>query len=138
MQAAWIRLCVAICAVALAAGLAGCSSGLSLPSYTGGGLPPGDVDLGGVVVTEAVAATDAQAQTTAPVVGAEVVLFRGQREVGRTQTGAGGYFRFENPDTGQYVIEVTPPSGSGLAAARRQFRHRAGRQTFLTITLKPA
>lgn len=128
--------------VALAIVLSGCS-GVDLLAYDGGGLPPGDGDVGGIVLAAVeTAATDGGVESSAtsevPVVGAEVVLYRGNTEVGRTQTGEGGYFRFTRPGTGQYAVEVTPPAGSPLLQARREFRHQSGIQTFLTIVLEAA
>jgi hypothetical protein len=129
-----ILLALALAATAL---LAGCG-GSFIPAYTGGGFPPGEPDIGGVVLAEASTQTqtDAAAQATIPVVGAEVVLLRGNREVGRATTGAGGHFAFEKPASGQYRVRVTPPAGSGLSGATRQFRHQSGRQTFLSIVLQ--
>jgi len=131
-------------AVLMALGLlpliAGCG-GSDLLAYIGGGLPPGDGDIGGVVLAETSSST-AEVQTaqvaTEPVVGAEVLLYRGAQQVGRATTGEGGYFRFENPPTGQFSVEVNPPAGSGLQQARRQFRHQGGQQTFLQIVLQRA
>ncbi len=109
-------------------------------AYTGGGLPPGDTDLGGIVVAAAPApAGVAPAQgSTVPVAGATVTLFSGDTQVGQTQTGPQGYFRFENPRTGAYLVRVDPPAGSGLQSVQRQFRHRYGRRTFEQIFLPPA
>ncbi len=127
-------LMVIICAMAL---LQGCGGSVLSP-LTGGGLPPGEVDIGGVIVAE-----DAQAAAVAPlevtetpVAGAWVRLMRGTREMARIQTGNTGHFRFENPETGNYLVEVTPPPGSGLQSTQRQFQHQAGRQTFLRIVLQ--
>jgi hypothetical protein len=127
--------CAGLLAFLLAAGamtmLGGCAGA---PGWTGGGLPPGPTDIGGVVVAD----TTPQASsppTQPPVEGAEILLVHGNREVGRATTGSGGYFRFENPPTGQYKIEVTPPAGSGLDGAKKQFAHVHGKQTFLTIVL---
>jgi len=123
--------------VALA--LAGCgSAGETLLSYIGGGLPPGEPDIGGVVLSAVDTASVSTAQQeTVPVVGAGVQLLRGTRIVGQATTGEGGYFRFERPGSGQYEVVVTPPQGSELNQARRQFRHTEGRQTYLTIVLEP-
>ena len=120
--------------------LLGCAGTADLlVAYTGGGLPPGAPDIGGVVVaavptTAAATATTAQAQQ--PVIGAEVVLMRGGRPVGTATSGAGGYFRFEKPAGGSYRVVVTPPAGSGLRGMSRDFRHHGGQQTFLTIVLE--
>ena len=114
----------------------GCSSLDLLIAYTGGGLPPGDEDIGGVVVAAVSDGAVTAAQATTPVPGAEVLLFRQMQQVGMAITGDGGYFRFENPDTGQYRLMVNPPPGSGLLPAERQFQHTRGIQTFLTITLQ--
>jgi hypothetical protein len=118
-----ILLALALATIAL---FAGCG-GTFIPTYTGG-----------VVLAEAAAQTqtDAAAQATTPVVGAEVVLLRGNREVGRATTGAGGYFAFEKPASGQYRVRVTPPAGSGLSGTTRQFQHQFGQQTFLRIVLQ--
>lgn len=130
-----ILLALGLAAVAL---LAGCAGGSFIPTYTGGGFPPGEPDIGGVVLAEATAQTqaDTATQATTPVVGAEVVLLRGNREVGRVTTGGEGYFAFEKPAGGYYKVRVTPPVGSGLSSATRQFRHQFGKQTFLTIILQ--
>ena len=129
-------------AALLAVMLIGCGGVAELIAYIGGGLPPGDGDIGGLVLAEvpAVAAAGAVAPAqaaTVPVPGAAVVLYVGQREVGRTTTGPEGYFRFEQPDSGQYSVVVDPPAGSHLQQARRQFQHRRGQQTLLTIVLQP-
>ncbi len=116
--------------------LGGCSGEVSILGYTGGGLPPGEPDIGGVVLAEAATQVDLDAQAATPVVGAEVVLLRGNRELGRATTGQGGYFRFEKPASGRYRVSVTPPVGSGLRQAARQFQHQAGQQTFLRIVLQ--
>jgi len=116
--------------------LGGCSGEVFIPGYTGGGVPPGEPDIGGIVLAEATAQADSAAQAATPVVGAEVVLLRGNREVGRATTGQGGYFRFERPASGRYGVRVTPPAGSGLRDAARQFRHQYGKQTFLRIVLQ--
>ena len=116
--------------------LCGCGGLDLLSSYTGGGLPPGDVDIGGVVLAEVPNGSVAATQVTTPVQGAEALLFRSGQRVGRAVTGEGGYFRFENPHTGQYQLVVNPPTGSGLQQAQRQFQHTLGQQTFLTIILE--
>jgi hypothetical protein len=118
--------------------LAGCG-GSDLLAYIGGGLPPGDGDIGGVVLASvpAESAVNVAQAETVPVVGAEVMLYRGQRLVGRTETGEGGFFRFQDPPTGQFEVRVEPPAGSQLQQARRQFQHQGGQQTFLTIVLEP-
>ena len=132
------RVC-AIIALALSAGLilSGCGGSDLLMSYTGGGLPPGDGDIGGVVLAEVPNVSVAATQATTPVLGAEALLFRGRQRVGRAVTGEGGYFRFENAHTNQYQVVVNPPAGSGLRQAQRQFQHVHGQQTFLTIVLEP-
>jgi len=122
--------------------LAGCAGVADLIAYIGGGLPPGDDDIGGIVVAAAPSVTSADLAApaqgaTIPVPDAEVILYVGQHEVGRTTTGPAGYFRFQQPDTGGYSVVVNPPPGSGLQQARRQFQHRRGQQTFLTIVLEP-
>ena len=122
--------------IALTLTLLGCGSSDLLISYTGGGLPPGDADIGGVVLAEVPNGSVAATQVTTPVQGAEVLLFRGRQRVGRAVTGNDGYFRFQNPYTGQYHVVVNPPTGSGLRQAQRQFQHARGQQTFLTITLE--
>ena len=116
--------------------LCGCGASDLLIAYTGGGLPPGDGDIGGVVLAEVPNGSVAATQVTTPVQGAEALLFRSGQRVGRAVTGEGGYFRFENPHTGQYQVVVNPPTGSGLQQAQRQFQHTLGQQTFLTITLE--
>lgn len=128
---------ILVLCVSAALPLAGCGGSVFAP-LTGGGLPPGEVDIGGIVVTEDVgaAAVDSLQATDTPVVGAWVRLMRGAREMARVQTGSTGHFRFENPETGNYMVEVTPPTGSGLQAAQRQFQHQAGQQTFLRIVLE--
>lgn len=117
----------------------GCA-GSDLLAYIGGSLPPGDGDIGGVVLAAVPSGVSevqvAQAEAT-PVVGATVLLYRGQQLVGQTQTGEGGYFRFQAPPTGQFTVQVDPPQGAGLQQARRQFQHQGGQQTFLTIVLEP-
>ena len=116
--------------------LGGCAGALLL-AYTGGGLPPGETDIGGVVLASLPAATVSAAQVTEPVVGAEVQLMRGTTLVGEATTGEGGYFRFENPASGSYRVVVNPPPNSGLQQAQREFEHQYGQQTFLTILLEP-
>lgn len=119
----------------------GCS-GAMLLAYTGGGLPPGEPDLGGIVVAAvdddpAATATGVDAQqATEPVEGASVTLLRGPNVVGRATTGPGGYFRFERPDTGSYRLQVTPPaSRPDLRPAERTVSHVRNRRTFVTIEL---
>lgn len=133
-----IGLLVVACGAALV-GMGGCggSDGVVI-AYTGGGLPPGEPDIGGVVVAEADSqvSTASNGDETTPVAGAEVLLIRGRHVVGQTSTGPEGYFRFENPASGAYEVRVTAPAGSGLRGARRQFMHTYGRQTFLTIVLE--
>ncbi len=114
---------------------AGCSS-TGLTTFTGGGLPPGDPDIGGVVLAAAASSAATTAQAEQPVEGAEVLLLRGRHVVGTATTGSGGFFRFEDPNTGNYSVSVTPPQGSGLQSARREFMHQHGQQTFLTIVLE--
>ena len=130
-----LGLGVAVCTMVL---LQGCGGSVFTP-LTGGGLPPGEVDIGGIIVTEDAQAADVTTLQGAetPVVGAWVRLMRGTREMAMVQTGNTGHFRFENPETGTYRVEVTPPAGSGLQGAERQFQHQAGRQTFLRIVLEP-
>lgn len=119
----------------------GCS-GATLLAYTGGGLPPGEPDLGGIVVAAAdddaalsAASVDAQ-QATEPIEGASVTLLRGRNVVGRATTGVGGYFRFERPDTGSYDLQVTPPaSRPDLRPVERTVSHVRNRRTFVTIEL---
>jgi hypothetical protein len=122
------------------AAVVGCSGVSTLIAYVGGGLPPGDTDIGGIVLTASVSATSADATPSAadtPVPGAQVTLYRGQQQVGQTLTGPDGYFRFQKPDTGEYSVVVDPPTGLGLRQARVQFRHQKGQRTFLTIELVP-
>lgn len=118
--------------------LAGCGGGEVLLSYLGGGLPPGEPDIGGVVLAAApaTASVGTAAAGDTPVVGATVELHRGTRKVGQATTGAGGYFRFENPSTGRYRVRVIPPAGSGLKAAQRDLDHQFGQQTFVEIVLQ--
>lgn len=130
-----LRLLLLVMGLLAALYLAGCSGSI-IPAYTGGGIPPGEPDIGGIVLSEAVGQADAAAQATTPVVGAEVVLFRGAHEVGRATTGPEGHFSFERPATGSYRARVTPPAGSGLQEATRQFRHQFRQQTFLRIVLQ--
>ncbi len=127
-RACLLALLLAAAALAI---LGGCAGG---PGFTGGGFPPGPADIGGVVVADTTTQASS-APTQPPVEGAEILLVHGNREVGRATTGSGGYFRFENPPTGQYKIEVTPPAGSGLDGTKKQFAHVHGKQTFLTIVL---
>jgi hypothetical protein len=70
------------------------------------------------------------------VQGAQVTLIQGHHgQVEQTDTGPHGYFRFDNPPTGNYKLFVKPPAGSGLDGARTQFAHVHGKQTFLKIVL---
>lgn len=121
----------------------GCSAA-TLLAYTGGGLPPGEPDLGGIVVAAVddgavtAASVDAQ-QATEPIEGASVTLLRGRNVVGRATTGEGGYFRFERPDTGSYDLQVTPPaSRPDLRPVERTVSHVRNRRTFVTIELPRA
>ncbi len=131
------RLLILGAALAMLA-LAGCAAS-SLLAYTGGGLPPGEPDLGGIVV----ASVDSQIGTaqgppagTEPVVGAQVKLMRGRRLMGQTQTGEGGYFRFSAPDTGSYTLVVTPPANRPeLEGTERMVAHTRGVRTFVTVEL---
>ncbi len=93
--------------------LGGCAGSLLL-AYIGGSLPPGETDIGGVVLASVPAATVSVAQATEPVVGAEVLLTRGANRVGQATTGEGGYFRFENPATGSYRVVVNPPPNASM------------------------
>lgn len=129
-------LYIAVCIALAAFVVAGCGGSLINATYVGGGIPPGDLDIGGVVVQDLPPPGEASAALV-PVEGAEVVLYRGANEVGRTVTGATGHFSFQSPDTGNYRVCVTAPEGSGLQPAERQFQHRHGQQTFMTITLEP-
>jgi len=140
------RMSGAVTLIIFATLMAGCGGALLL-AYTGGGLPPGEPDLGGIVVAS-VESTASTAQALDPaqddvppgteaVAGAQVTLMRGRTEVGRAVTGEGGYFRFENPDTGSYTIQVTSPAGSAdLRGAQRQVTHTRGQRTFVTIQLE--
>ena len=121
----------------VALGLLGCAAAELLVAYTGGSLPPGEPDLGGIVVTQISEVTAAQVPAgTEVVVGAHVRLFQGARVVGQTVTGEGGYFRFEAPATGTYTVDVAGPVGAGFENARRTVNHRAGERTFVTITMQ--
>ena len=129
-----VRAALALVGIAV---IAGCGSGLeALIAYTGGGLPPGEPDIGGVVLAQEPSAGTVATQEATGVEGAQVTLLRGNRSVGVATTGTGGYFRFEGPATGRYDISVVPPPGSGLRQAQRQVEHQAGQQTFLTILLE--
>ncbi len=130
---------------ALAALFVGCSGGEWLElAYTGGGLPPGDPDMGGIVVASADEIATAQSDPgdptdeLVPVPGATVRLIRGRAVVGVAVTGAQGYFRFEQPATGRYGLEIVPPAGSGLQRARLEVEHQAGQQTFVEVRLRQA
>jgi len=128
-----LLLCFGMAALVL---LGGCGSSI-VSALTGGGLPPGEPDIGGIVLQEAVATTasDAAQAVEIPVPGAEIRLMRGMRQVGTAVTGATGHFRFDAPPTGNYRAEVTPPAGMGLMATHREVRHQGGQQTFLRIVL---
>ena len=125
--------------------LAGCG-GDSLIAYTGGGLPPGEPDLGGVVVAsvdDAVATAQAVVETIPDdaerIGGARVTLMRGQRVVGHAVTGESGCFRFEAPDSGSYTIVVDPPAGrEDLRGLQRSVSHLRGQRTFVVIDLPRA
>ena len=92
------RVSSAVTLIIFATLMAGCAGALLL-AYTGGGLPPGEPDLGGIVV----AAVDGDLSTmqfslpaqgdvppgTEPVAGAQVTLLRGRAAVGRATTGEG-------------------------------------------------
>ncbi len=141
----WTTFASILIGAALVLALAGCG-GETLVAYTGGGLPPGEPDIGGVVVASAdgdVAAAQASGddvpEDREAIVGAEVGLVRGQRVVGRAVTGEGGYFRFQHPATGNYAIVVEPPEDRvDLRGARRNVSHVGGQQTFVTIELPRA
>jgi hypothetical protein len=143
MRATRCAIPAALCAAgAIILILTGCA-GETLLAYTGGGLPPGEPDLGGIVV----ASVDGQTATaqpmppegTEPLVGARVQLLRGRRPAGTAMTGAGGYFRFERPATGSYTLVVTPPADRpDLLGAERAVYHTRGAQTFVTVELPPA
>ncbi len=122
-------------------GFVGCSGLEELIAYTGGSLPPGEPDLGGIVVTQISDVTAAQLPPGPPtgteaVVGARVRLLKDARVVGQTVSGEGGYFRFESPATGAYTVDVAGPVGAGFENARRTTTHTAGQQTFVTITMR--
>ena len=123
--------------VAASLGLLVLSGGDGLaPVYVGGGLPPGEPDIGGIVLRPPVPVEDPDLPLLPlPVVCAQVLLISGDVEVGLTETGPDGYFCFAEPETGEYEVVVTPPPGSGLKQTKRQFRHQEGKQTFLTIML---
>ncbi len=127
-------------AAVVALGLVGCSAGDLLIAYTGGGLPPGEPDLGGIVVTQ-ISSTTAQNPPGPPagsqaVMGAHVRLLRGNSVLSQTMTGNGGYFRFQAPPTGTYTVQVVGPVGAGFEDASSTINHRGGEQTFITITLE--
>ena len=63
--------------------VAGGCAGISFSSYTGGGLPPGDTDIGGVVLASATTLSDtaAPSQAQVPVEGAQVYLYFGFQQV---------------------------------------------------------
>ncbi len=135
-----------ILAVGVALSVAGCSGVEDLIAYTGGGLPPGEPDLGGIVVAQvpdsgATSASVVTAQIMPPegtvaVADAQIVLMRRGSVVGRARSGEGGYFRFEAPDTGSYRVLVIPPGDSGLRAAEQVVAHQRGRMTFITVILE--
>ena len=127
--------------------IVGCGASDLLLAYTGGGLPPGEPDLGGIVVAAvddgvvngaSLEATQGDVPPgTEPIEGASVTLLRGRMVVGRAVTGEGGYFRFERPDTGSYTIVVTPPAGAPyLRGTEQQVSHTRGQRTFVTIELE--
>jgi hypothetical protein len=121
--------------------LPGCSGGEGFDlAYTGGGLPPGDPDIGGIVVASADGMETAQGDSTeglVPVPGATVRLIRGRAVVGVAVSGDEGYFRFDNPAAGRYALEIHPPAGSGLQRTRLEVEHQAGQQTFVEVHLQP-
>ena len=80
-----------------------------LLAYIGGSLPPGDGDIGGVVLAAAPVAPAAKTVSTAanplgtiPVVGAEVLLHQRDDVVGRAVTGEDGYFSFQKQRAGSF------------------------------------
>ena len=130
-----IMLVGSICAMAL---LQGCGGDTLMPSQDNGvGVEESTIE--GVVVTgdAAVGSVGTLQETETPVVGAQVRLMLGTREMAMAQTGTAGQFRFFNPETGNYRVEVTPPEGSGLQGAQHQFQHQAGVRTQLRIRLQP-
>lgn len=138
----WRAIAGILAAGAIALALSGCSAGEALLAYTGGGLPPGDPDLGGVVVASVDGETST-AQDVPPgaegIEGATVTLMRGQRVVGRATTGEGGYFRFQEPATGNYTVVADPPANrQDLQRAQRSVSHTGGQRTFVTIELPHA
>ena len=107
-----------------------------VPLYVGGGLPPGEPDIGGVVLCQPVPVVIPDPPPLPlPVVCAQVLLVCDDVEVGLAETGPDGYFCFEEPGTGEYEVIGTPPPESGPKQARRRFRHQEGKQTFLPIML---
>ena len=135
------RRLLQILALILLLAVMGCGGGgATLVAYLGGGLPPGEGDLGGQVVVAASApALVAPAAEPVPVVGAQVILRRGNstKTVGETKTGPDGYFKFEQPPTGNYRIVVNPPPDSHLKGAEKDVTHTKGKKTLVTITLAP-
>jgi hypothetical protein len=107
-------------------------------------LPPGEPDLGGIVVASTDGTTDTAQATregelppgTEPLAGARVSLQRGQAIVGRTRSGEGGYFRFDHPLTGNYTLIVEPPEDRpDLERTERAVHHVQGQRTFVTVEL---
>ena len=115
----------------------GCAAAGLLLAYSGGSLPPGEGDIGGLVLAAAPPGPVTTAQAPTPVAGAEVLLYRGVALKGRAVTGPEGYFNFERPDSGNYTLEIIPPEDSGLAAATVNIHHNVGQQTYVTIELSP-
>lgn len=138
----WARLFALIAFGALMGILAGCSGGYGFDlAYTGGGLPPGGPDIGGTVVASSDEVATAQADPAdgqVPVAGATVRLIRGRAVVGVAISGDEGYFRFDNPATGRYTLEIRPPVGSGLQRTQVEVQHQAGEQTYVEVCLQPA
>jgi hypothetical protein len=116
----------------------GCGGGGVFATFTGGGLPPGEADLGGQVLAQSTSTALTPAQATVPVVGAHVVLYHGSQVVEDTTTGPNGYFKFVDPDSGNYKIAVNPPAGAKLKGVDEEVVHTKGQKTFVTIILPPA